>query len=484
MDWKPGREIAGGKYRIEKSLGEGGFGITYKAQHLTLGSFCVIKTPNLKLRQDARYPEFVQRFHKEAKTLANLKPHPHIVRVFDLFSEPEGGNSGMKVDCLMMEFIEGESLYHLVRRRGALPEKQAVGYIRQIGSALSHIHETGLVHFDATPLNIMIRSDGTAILIDFGIAGDCPPSTMSLAANPAFAPYKQLFGEREITGDIYTLAAGLYYMVTGELPTPAGKRKRNKPFIQPREHRAISANLNYAIVWAMELEAENRPQSIQEWLRLPCFSGSVPQTVDLGAPVAPQPQTQPTIKLKANQPATPIPTKNVNLPPQGDDLSSERGIDYRRLQRLLQQQRWKDADEETERRMLEATKREKDKFLRDEDAENFPRADLRTIDRLWVTYSQGQFGFSVQKQIWLDSGGKLGRYDSKIWEKFCDRVGWRKNGEWLIYNDCTFNTNALQGHLPARLFVGLFGGCRTLSIVLILTSKADAISLSFHPPPD
>ena len=507
MDWQPGKAIAGGKYRIEKSLGEGGFGITYKAKHLALGSFYVIKTPNLKLRQDARYPEFVQRFHKEAKTLANLKPHPHIVRVFDLFSEPEGGNSGVKVDCLMMEFIEGESLYDLVQRRGALPENEAVRYIQQIGSALTHIHQTGLVHFDATPLNIMIRSDGTAILIDFGIAGDCPPSTMSLAANPAFAPYEQLFGERKVTGDIYTLTAGLYYAVTGELPTPAGKRKRKQQLIEPREHRAISANLNYAIVWGMELEPENRPQSMQEWLRLPCFSGSVPQTVNLGAPVAPQPQVKrniqpkanqlatriptrkvnphfsgnipqtvdlgalvapqvkPNIQPKANQPATRIPTKKVN-PPQGDDLRSERGVDYRPLQRLLQQQKWKDADEETYRRMLEATKREKEGWLRIEDAKNFPRADLRTIDRLWVKYSRGQFGFSVQEQIWLDLGGKLRQYDSKTGYQFCDRVGWRKNGKWLSYNECMFNTNALQGHLPARCCGGFVWWWVELKVVL------------------
>ncbi len=387
MDWQPGKVIDK-RYKIEKVLGEGGFGITYKAKHLHLSVTRVIKTPRAKFHQDANYAGFVKRFLQEAQTLAGLKPHPHIVQVHDFFTEPDE-----KIPCLVMEFIEGESLYTLVQRRGALPEAEAIRYIQPIGSALSHIHKTGLVHFDATPMNIMIRQDKTPVLIDFGIAGDCPPSTFSFACNPAFAPGEQLFGERKITVDVYTLAAGCYYAVTGKLPIPAGQRMQNVKFIEPKQHQAISANLNDAIVWGMALEAKNRPQSVQEWLS--CFSGVKPPHGD-------------------------------GLP--GDDLKSERGVDYTRLQRLLQQQRWKDADEETARRMLEAVKRQEEGWWRVEDVKNFPRTDLRTMDRLWVKYSQGKFCWSVQKQIWLDLGGKLGEYERDTWYKFVDRVGWRKNG--------------------------------------------------------
>jgi hypothetical protein len=66
----------------------------------------------------------------------------------------------------------------------------------------------------------------------------------------------------------------------------------------------------------------------------------------------------------------------------------------------------------------------------------------------YLVNSVGHFGFTVQKQIWLDCGGKIGKYDYKAYEKLGDRVGWRKNGNWLYYSDYTFNTNALQGHLP------------------------------------
>jgi hypothetical protein len=77
------------------------------------------------------------------------------------------------------------------------------------------------------------------------------------------------------------------------------------------------------------------------------------------------------------------------------------------------------------------------------------------MDQLWVKYSNGKFGFSVQKQIWLELGGKLdGEYDRDTFRKLGDRVGWRKNGEWLSYGSYTFSTNALSGHLPALEALG------------------------------
>ena len=90
---------------------------------------------------------------------------------------------------------------------------------------------------------------------------------------------------------------------------------------------------------------------------------------------------------------------------------------------------------------------------------NFPRQELRKMDQLWVKYSNGKFGFSVQKQIWLDLGGKLdGETDFDTFRKLNDRVGWRKNDTWLSYDSCTFSTNALRGHLPVVVFEVRGGG--------------------------
>jgi hypothetical protein len=122
---------------------------------------------------------------------------------------------------------------------------------------------------------------------------------------------------------------------------------------------------------------------------------------------------------------------------------------FQNLESLLKAGKWRDADEETWGLMLKLTKREQEGWLRIEDVKNFPRQELRKMDQLWVKYSNGKFGFSVQKQIWLELGGKLdGEYDWDTFTKLGSRVGWRKNNEWLSYDSYTFSTNALPGHLP------------------------------------
>ncbi len=98
--------------------------------------------------------------------------------------------------------------------------------------------------------------------------------------------------------------------------------------------------------------------------------------------------------------------------------------------------------------MLEVANRTKEGWLDPASIDNFPCEDLRTIDRLWVKYSNGQFGFSVQKRIYKSFGGTR-EQNEQVWNNFGDRVGWRKEGSWLLYEDITFNNKALEGHLPS-----------------------------------
>jgi hypothetical protein len=133
-----------------------------------------------------------------------------------------------------------------------------------------------------------------------------------------------------------------------------------------------------------------------------------------------------------------------------DDLSSEKGIDYTRLRDLLKAQDWKTADRETYEVMIRAVGKKSGDWFTSNELLNFPCADLLTIDRLWVKYSKGRFGFSVQKQIYVECGAKLdGQYPGDtIWSTFGDKVGWRVNGSWIYYSEVTFSTSAPQGHLP------------------------------------
>jgi hypothetical protein len=163
------------------------------------------------------------------------------------------------------------------------------------------------------------------------------------------------------------------------------------------------------------------------------------------------------ISAKTSSPAeTPPPSSPSNLE---DDLSSEKNIDYTRLRDLLEAGDWKEADHETYRVMIQAVgKQAGDWFTRDE-LLNFPCVDLKIVDRLWVKYSNGKFGFSVQKEIYLKCGGILdGQYHKEAFEKFGDRVGWRTNGEWVF--DVAHSTSSPLGHLPfvVRLDGRLGGG--------------------------
>ena len=130
------------------------------------------------------------------------------------------------------------------------------------------------------------------------------------------------------------------------------------------------------------------------------------------------------------------------------EFKSAKGINYARLWELLKEQLWEEADLETMQIILQVMGREEGDWLDVDSIENFPSEDLQTIDRLWVHYSNGLFGFSVQKQIWEELGGQVD------WEMECelgDLVGWRKDEEWVSRDDMNFSLEAPLGHLPRGL---------------------------------
>ncbi|MBO1047666.1 MAG: GUN4 domain-containing protein [Dolichospermum sp. DEX182a] len=121
---------------------------------------------------------------------------------------------------------------------------------------------------------------------------------------------------------------------------------------------------------------------------------------------------------------------NIQPPIDTDDLGSEKGIDYSKLRYLLAAQNWEEADKETYEVMIKAVGKKSDEWFTSDELLNFPCQDIRTIDQLWVNYSNGRFGFSVQKEIYLSVGGKPRRYEDEAFSIFCRTVGW----EWDSIN--------------------------------------------------
>jgi len=179
----------------------------------------------------------------------------------------------------------------------------------------------------------------------------------------------------------------------------------------------------------------------------------------------PEPMGQLMWGITGNKPGT---TPIIQPPTATDDLSSEKGIDYTRLRDLLAAKNWREADKETYRVMIQAVGKKDGDYFDEDELLNFPCTDLRTIDRLWVKYSDGHFGFSVQKAIYLSVGGKAdGNHSKKVWEKFGDRVGWRVkinwiSSEWISYSDVMFDTLSPKGHLP---YLGYGSVARRLALL-------------------
>jgi uncharacterized caspase-like protein len=164
-----------------------------------------------------------------------------------------------------------------------------------------------------------------------------------------------------------------------------------------------------------------------------------------------------SVEKRSQSPLSPKSTSEMNAISNKADvpLKSERGVDYTKLRDLLASAKWKEADEETTNKILEVAGRTKEGYLMNSDINTFPVKDLGTIDLLWVKYSNGHFGFSVQKDIYESLGG-TSQLDDTIWAAFGDRVGWRVNGRWLSASQIKLAPNPQIGYLPSLLTMWLY----------------------------
>ncbi|MFM6752505.1 MAG: serine/threonine protein kinase [Dolichospermum sp.] len=266
MVWVPGDQLQNGKYTIERELKTGRFGINYiaKNRHHDLLLLKTLDVNSLTSLSEADKERLETMFMREAVKLT-LCQHKHIVKFYEPFKE--AGYS-----CLVMEYIPGETLDKL----GKISPEQALIYIQQIGAALTIVHQHNLIHGDVQPENIILRAGKSeAVLIDFDLVLDFDHELTTRRAkesDESFASLELCTRNTKPTAasDIYSLAATFYYAITGQFPETALKRKiDNKRLIPPQELiSGISNELNLAILKGMELEAKNRPESIELWLKL------------------------------------------------------------------------------------------------------------------------------------------------------------------------------------------------------------------------
>ena len=276
----PGTFLRHDSYRIEKVLGQGGFGITYLATDVNLDrqvaikeffpkdycdrngdtSFVTLGTVNTK--------DFVEKlkgkFLKEARNIAKFD-NPGIIKIHAAFEE---NNTAYYV----MDFIDGTSLSDIVKKEGPIPEQKALEYIRKVGNALDYVHARKINHLDVKPANIMVRrGDDMPILIDFGLSKQYDSeghqtSTTPTGISHGFAPMEQYNdgGVREFSPqtDLYSLAATLYYILTGVTPPQAPKLIEDELNFPP----GVPAYLVPILTRAMSPSRKKRHETVASFL--------------------------------------------------------------------------------------------------------------------------------------------------------------------------------------------------------------------------
>lgn len=281
-----GTRLQNGKYTIENVLGQGGFGITYLAEHTLFGKvavkelylnhntqmYCTRQGDNVLPKfETEQFEQFKVKFLDEAKTLVRFKNTKGIVKVLDYFEE---NNTAY----FSMEYINGRTLESIVEmnkeaNQPFMDEKMSLEIISQLSSALAVVHQEGVLHRDIKPSNILVDFQGKATLIDFGIAR----SYIEGKSQVQTAFYSEGFSAPELKivnlpkgpfTDIYSLASTLYYCLTSQPAQTADQREmegfKSPKYLNPR----VTKSTNEAVIKAIQLRASERPQSIEDFMDL------------------------------------------------------------------------------------------------------------------------------------------------------------------------------------------------------------------------
>lgn len=267
------------RYLIDKAIGEGGFGITYRAWEITSGKRVAIKEyfPSGYVSRDPRSNNVIinsrqsqapsnrglKRFIDEAQNLSKITDHSGIVEVLNFFS----ANS---TAYIVMEFLDGISLKNYIKRKGGkLAPTDALTILKPVILSLKGVHDLGLIHRDISPDNILITRNGEVKLIDFGAAkftgGE--GGEVSIVLKQGFAPEEQyrLHGEQGPWTDIYALGVTLYFAMTGQLPPESIQRMYEDTLLRPSKlHVKIDKNTENAIMKMLAVFAKDRYRCIDD----------------------------------------------------------------------------------------------------------------------------------------------------------------------------------------------------------------------------
>lgn len=257
------RHVLAGRYWLGQMIGQGGMGTVYRATDLILGRTVAVKVlPGLLAEQD---PVRVSRFEREARIAARLV-HPSVVSVYDM---------GVDQHCrfIVMEYLDGRSLAAIVHAEAPLGPVRAVRIASAVADGLAAAHAAGVIHRDVKPANVMVSTEGSIKILDFGLArlleqSALTESAMALGTAPYMAP-EQALGERvDERSDVYSLGCLLYAMLTGRPPFTADsapaiihQQIHREPAPPSATNRRVSRSLDALVEQMLAKAPDARPQS-------------------------------------------------------------------------------------------------------------------------------------------------------------------------------------------------------------------------------
>ncbi len=455
-----------GLYEAIALIGQGGMGRTFRAVDLgRLGQPCAIKQFLPQFQEPQLMEKAIALFESEASQLKDLGSHPQIPELIAYFEE-EG--------CLYLvqELIEGENLYNELQSQGIFSETQIYQLLENILPVLQFIHDRQVIHRDIKPDNIVRKKEKgkrkksnyqlpitnhqspitNLVLVDFGAAKafttDTASRTGTLIGSAEYIAPEQARGKSVPQSDLYSLGVTCIHLLTGISPFDLYDDVSDRWIWREKLQAPISSHLANILDRLLARAIANRYRSANEVLQ-------DLQSLNLSSVSAIAPRSSSYIQSY-----------------------SQAYAQIKQLQELLSLGQWQESDRLTNKIILELADKHKISEVTAEDIDNIACDVWMAIDQAWMEFSNQHFGWSTQKQIWKSIGGRLIYEESTYWEfaniyeKFSDRVGWRRSKwlnfslspkVWRKYENLIFAIAAPRGHLPSLFF---WDGFNLVDIVL------------------
>jgi serine/threonine protein kinase len=455
-----------GLYEAIALIGQGGMGRTFRAvDYGRLGQPCAIKQFLPQFREPQLMEKAIALFESEASQLKALGSHPQIPELIAYFEE-EG------YLYLVQELIEGENLYNELQSQGIFSETKIYQLLENILPVLQFIHDRQVIHRDIKPDNIVRKKKKekkkkrkiqslilnpqspipNLVLVDFGAAKafttDTANRTGTLIGSAEYVAPEQAKGKAVPQSDLYSLGVTCIHLLTGISPFDLYDDVSDRWIWREKLQTPISSHLANILDRLLARAIANRYRSANEVLQ------------DLRS-----------LNLSLVSEIAPRSSSYIQS-------YSQAYIQIKQLQELLSLGQWQEGDRLTNKIILELANKHKIAEITADDIDNITCDVWIAIDQAWIEFSNQRFGWSTQKQIWKRLGGRLTYEESTYWEfaniyeKFSDRVGWRRPRwlnlsfspkVWRKYENLIFAITAPLGHLPSLFF---WEGFNLVDIVL------------------